>query len=259
MHGFHFFTSDLFITFMPSAFCLHQGCCWPITLCQLRKGTHSTRYFSPFGWKIVMKIHSVMTGKGGCLTDGLPLSSAQSTSLHVASLTFTPAEKFLSTVIKSDDLSLVLLLFDLSVSCDIRNHPLLFATCYVGLKETGWSRIKDTSGILLKRLIGYSNSRKPQQGSSPSQTFTVIYPRRLLPGGFLLSFSRSPLVPVSCLQPVLVLCSGLGPFPLLLPWCLCQQGIHPLFLTFYTNLPTPIKFEETEGVHFHYRAANSGL
>lgn len=138
------------------------------------------------------------------------------------------------------------------------SHPLLFATCYVGLKETGWSRIKDTSDILLKRLTGYSNSRKPQHGSSERQTFTVIYPRRSLPGGFLLSFSRSPLVPASRLQPVLVLCSGLGPFPLLLPCCLCQQGIHPLFLTFYPNLPTLIKFEET-GVPFHYRVANSEL
>lgn len=45
----------------------------------------------------------------------------------------TPAEIFLSSVIKTDDLSLVLLFLALSVLCDGVNHPLLFATCYVEL------------------------------------------------------------------------------------------------------------------------------
>lgn len=45
----------------------------------------------------------------------------------------TLAENFLSSVIKTDDLSLVLLFFALSVSCEDVNHPLLFATCYVEL------------------------------------------------------------------------------------------------------------------------------
>ena len=41
----------------------------------------------------------------------------------------TSAENFLSSVMKTDDLSLVLLFFPLSDSCEIVNHPLLFATC----------------------------------------------------------------------------------------------------------------------------------
>ena len=41
-------------------------------------GTHSLRYFSPFGWRIVMDICSVRTRKGGCLANGLPWCSAQS-------------------------------------------------------------------------------------------------------------------------------------------------------------------------------------
>ena len=91
-------------------------------------GTHSLRYFSPFGWRIVMNIYSVRTRRGGCLADGLPWCSPQSIPRQVPS-----AENFLSSVIKTDDLSLVLFFFALSVSCDIVNHPLLFATCYAEL------------------------------------------------------------------------------------------------------------------------------
>lgn len=39
----------------------------------------------------------------------------------------------------------------------------------------------------------------------------------------------------------------------------CQHGIHPPFLTSYSNLPTLGMFEETEGVRLPYKVANNGL
>lgn len=78
--------------------------------------------------------------------------------------------------------------------------------------------------------------------------------RWMLPVVVLLSCSWSPLVPPSCLQRLLVLCSCLRSLPLVLPWYYVNMAsiLCSLLLTQPSCLL--IKCEETEGVYFRYKS-----
>lgn len=138
------------------------------------------------------------------------------------------------------------------------SRSLILTTCYVSWEETGPDRIRmDTSGLLTKRLIGYCDKSKPPPPQLFPESVLAGNSPQMLPGGLpalilLVTSGSNFLSPV---RPHSLLRLWASPFVATL---VCQHGLHPLFLTSYSNLPT-LMFEETEGVRLPYRVANNRL
>ena len=208
-----------------------------------------------------MNIHSVVPGEGvvpcrravlvqctGCMTLALLL-------LNIL-FPMSPVPCSFANLMTCPEFSFSLIISQSSVTPV--SHSRILATCYLlhRLEGDRTRQNKDTGGLLPKRLIGHYDQPKPRHGCSRSQSSMVIHPRCCLglPALILTVTSGSNLLcPV---RPCSLLRLWGSPF---IATLMCQRGIHPLVLTFYSNLPTLVKFEETEGVHFPYRVANNGL